>query len=453
MPSSPKSRIAFSTSPVVAVGSSADASSTETAQKVGLDDEQLKVLRDAIAAKPPFCSGVFNVRPEDLILFYGEDDNARRLGLATATVEELQHLARACDPATFGKGHEDVFDETYRKAGKLDVSSFAINFHPQSSGLLSAVRGDLLEGDRERPVRAELYKLNVYGIGSFFKPHRDTPRSKNMFGSLVLVFPTEYEGGELLLRHEGQEWSLDSASALSHAASPCVSYTAFFSDVEHEVKPVTSGYRVTVTYNLYFAADPDVTLAADLGPVARDPPANEVALKAALTRMLEDRSFLPEGGTLGFGLRHQYPFDKQRPYENDLGQLWKRLKGSDAMLLRVCEALGLEVSFGVVYKLFDGVIMLDDIISIPEVTDDDSSLIPHLFEECKGRLLDYDGWDESYYDKCLPVTWVTPFSENNEMISAYAYYGNEPDLSLAYIYVCLTAELPSAPRVVRMHLE
>ena len=33
---------------------------------------------------------------------------------------------------------------------------------------------------------------------------------------------------------------------------PMIDYVAFFSDVEHEVAPVISGHRVTLTYNLYF---------------------------------------------------------------------------------------------------------------------------------------------------------------------------------------------------------
>jgi hypothetical protein len=76
-----------------------------------------------------------------------------------------------------------------------------------------------------------------------------------MFGSLVIVFPSPHEGGALLLRHRGQEWTFDSGEALSSAAAkdePSIGYVAFFSDIEHEVTPVTSGHRITLTYNLYF---------------------------------------------------------------------------------------------------------------------------------------------------------------------------------------------------------
>lgn len=58
-----------------------------------------------------------------------------------------------------------MYDETYRKAGKLDASDFMLRFTPETVGLLDIVRAELLvEGLRStESIRAELYKLNVYG--------------------------------------------------------------------------------------------------------------------------------------------------------------------------------------------------------------------------------------------------------------------------------------------------
>ena len=52
-------------------------------------------------------------------------------------------------------------------------------------------------------VQAELYKLNIYNSGGFFKAHVDTPKSEQMFGSFVVCLPTQFSGGELVLRHHG----------------------------------------------------------------------------------------------------------------------------------------------------------------------------------------------------------------------------------------------------------
>lgn len=54
-------------------------------------------------------------------------------------------------------------------------------------------------------IQAELYKLLVYDTGSFFISHRDTEKALSMFARLVIVLLSDYEGGELLVRHRDQE--------------------------------------------------------------------------------------------------------------------------------------------------------------------------------------------------------------------------------------------------------
>ena len=39
-------------------------------------------------------------------------------------------LLQNCSPATFGRDGEEVLDQAYRKAGKLDNSQFCTNFNP-----------------------------------------------------------------------------------------------------------------------------------------------------------------------------------------------------------------------------------------------------------------------------------------------------------------------------------
>ena len=87
-----------------------------------------------------------------------------RVNFSNASEAELEHLARACDPATFGVNQKDVLDESYRKAGKIDTENFSAKFNLERSGLIDVVRFELLEGhDGKKPIEAELYKLNVYG--------------------------------------------------------------------------------------------------------------------------------------------------------------------------------------------------------------------------------------------------------------------------------------------------
>lgn len=79
--------------------------------------------------------------------------------------DQLKALADVCQPASFGLNKQDVVDEAYRKAGKMDNTKFSTLFNPRDAGLLDSVVTNLL---RDRittdEVYAELYKLNVYGM-------------------------------------------------------------------------------------------------------------------------------------------------------------------------------------------------------------------------------------------------------------------------------------------------
>ncbi|EIW52358.1 uncharacterized protein TRAVEDRAFT_96340, partial [Trametes versicolor FP-101664 SS1] len=308
----------------------------------------------AVVRKPPYCQGTIHLPVDDYTLFYGKDAMARRLDFSNASPEELQHLAETCDPATFGLGGEDVYDETYRKAGKLDASDFMLRFTPETVGLLDVIRAELLVEGRSsaKSIRAELYKLNVYGPEAFFKPHVDTPRSELMFGSLVVVFPTAHEGGALKLRERDarnvQEWTFDSAALLAQAVQPSIAYVAFYSDVEHEVMPVQSGHRVTVTYNLYYAEDTTPL------PAAQPVPTNEHTFRSKVQALLDDPTFLPEGGNLMFLLRHQYPMATTPKGRTEARKALKdvaaHLKVTDALVLKVMGDLSLDASLKIVYQ-------------------------------------------------------------------------------------------------------
>lgn len=77
--------------------------------------------------------------------------------------------------------------------------------------------------------------------------HYSTEKIPGMFGSLVICFPSAHQGGEVLLKHNGQQ-------KLFKSSGYTQSFASWYSDVHHEVLPVTSGYRWVVTYNL--AIDP-----------------------------------------------------------------------------------------------------------------------------------------------------------------------------------------------------
>jgi hypothetical protein len=271
-----------------------------------------------------------------------------------------------------------------------------------------------------------------------------------MFGSLVIVFPTPHEGGVLLLRHRGKEWTFDSGRELTAERQPSIRYVAFFSDIEHEVTPVISGHRVTLTYNLYFN-DIGPTTASEVSvsqPLLSTQAANERTFHETFEALLQNPEFLADGGTLAFGLRHVYPI------EDSLEHLYGVLKGSDAVVYRTVRALGFEPVLCLYYewkppwsKDPEGV-LIDEVIDLSrarfpgEVGD-----IPVVLLQKGGMSIHREGWGidrRCGYETPEHVDWVTPVTTLNRKTDAFATYGNEPELNMAYGGVCLVVRIGKA---------
>ena len=119
--------------------------------------------------------------------------------------EDEKRLLELCEPASFGKGSEEVLDPEYRQALRLNGDKFVLNFELQSTSLLEDIKAALCPDRDNVSLTAELDKLNVYTKGGFFKDHRDTPKGNNFIGTLVLVLPSAFEGGELVVAGNGKK--------------------------------------------------------------------------------------------------------------------------------------------------------------------------------------------------------------------------------------------------------
>ena len=67
-----------------------------------------------------------------------------------------------------------------------------------------------------------------------------------MFATVIIVLPSLYTGGEVHVSHGNTRKIFDLASSSAFTTSLLTWYT----DVMHEVKPITSGYRLALSYNL-----------------------------------------------------------------------------------------------------------------------------------------------------------------------------------------------------------
>ncbi|KAF2679781.1 hypothetical protein K458DRAFT_445662 [Lentithecium fluviatile CBS 122367] len=194
------------------------------------------------------------------------------------TIEEsrvaLEKLIAACQPASFGYKGEDVLDESYPKATKMDRSSFFMLL--PTAGGCAGTRG----------FKAKLYKLNIYGAPSgFFRAHVNIPSFRDSIWVPGYLPP-------MLLRSSGA----------GENPNASFQWATFYSDCEHEMLEVTQGHRITLTYDLYYAYS--------VGDLASNSPAlvvSSLLLYKKIEEVLVEPMFMPDGdGYLGVFCQHAY---------------------------------------------------------------------------------------------------------------------------------------------------
>ena len=172
------------------------------------------------------------------------------LGELAYPINEIQAhaLISVAHKAPFGKGHETLIDPTVRSAWEINDSQLIFEgtgWSDMMQGILKGVKKDL--GIKDYDVGAQLYKLLIYEKGDFFLTHKDSEKEANMFGTLIVALPSNHTGVELLVRFEGEEKAIDFSTDSSQGK---IAYAAFYADCDHEVKPLTEGFRVVLVYNL-----------------------------------------------------------------------------------------------------------------------------------------------------------------------------------------------------------
>ncbi|KAH8805189.1 hypothetical protein F5884DRAFT_798665 [Xylogone sp. PMI_703] len=378
----------------------------------------------------------------------GESRNVMFPPTSSHGVEQVSALLRDCQPASFGRGGEDVFDETYRKASKLDTSQFSSDFCPYKLGIVDTIAELLMPSTYmaggSRGVKAELYKLNVYSAPSgHFKPHVDTPRSEQQFGSLVVCLPTVHTGGALEVRHAGQtvtyDWGAGTGLNDSDVGPAQLQWAAFYSDCEHEVLEVTNGHRVTLTYNLYCVLERiGVEGKIETMDVARLP------LYSVVRDALANPLFMPSGGRLGFFCCHTYPHSSKSPADAPLFP--SVLKGVDLCLFSVFKKLGLDVHVRRVLR--------SEIESIYGTREADcvkeTMARPYVSKHSEGLTITERGGEDdstqhqiwSVFGKRSRVLWLnSAMGKPKQMSFVHLTYGNQAGVNVMYTYAVLIVNL------------
>lgn len=199
--------------------------------------DRLASLLNTVGAPVPPCVQL-NATASDLRL---EVDGVGRIRFPVP-VEIARALITLAAPARFGRGAQTVTDTQVRDTWEVPRDLVHATWTRALDAALDTVREQFGLPPTARLV-ADLHSLLVYEPGQFFLPHQDSEKHDSMTGTLVVTLPTRHTGGELVIYHGDQSrthrgWASDLA------------LVAFHADRRHEVRPVTSGYRIALTYNL-----------------------------------------------------------------------------------------------------------------------------------------------------------------------------------------------------------
>ena len=263
-----------------------------TNQQVGIHDKLLNALGKVDRPSVVCTSGDRPLTMPGLAV--------RELGEVSLPLVKTQarRLIKQCHQAPYGKGMETLVDTDVRRTWELDPDQFQLK-NPKWEALVEEIVANVQQdmGLEECKLTAHLYKLLVYEKGGFFLPHRDGEKLDRMVATLVIVLPSVCEGGELIVSHDGWQYEIQFPGAASGYE---LSYAAFYADCQHQVRPLRSGYRLCLTYN--------VTLAKSRSKKGINAPSFGTAA-AAISELLADWRKHEGGQKIAVTLDHRYTQD------------------------------------------------------------------------------------------------------------------------------------------------
>lgn len=233
-----------------------------------------------------------------------------RLPVRPADVKKLVAAAR---PAHFGKGEQTLHDPSVRDTWEITPEQVTLGGATWQTSLDGALAhlGAALGIPHPTRLRAELHSMLIYGKGQFFAAHQDSEKHDDMVATLVVALPAKHTGGELVVhgRDGAQEYA---------ASREDLSLVAFYPDRHHEVRPVRTGHRITLTFNVLLEGAPTGTDGTE-GPVEQAAALLRAHFSTPITRPYGTRRDVP--ARLALLLDHEY---------SRRGLVADRLKGEDA---------------------------------------------------------------------------------------------------------------------------
>lgn len=116
-----------------------------------------------------------------------------------------------------------------------------------------------------------------------------------MFATIIIVLPSSYSGGQIHVSHAAKRDIFDYSSISDHTTT----LLGWYTDVVHEVKPITSGFRLALSYNLIH------TSRGIPRPVLPSMHAAMAGLRSVLEKWVEG-TYVTSSDMIAYLLEHEY---------------------------------------------------------------------------------------------------------------------------------------------------
>ena len=275
-----------------------------------------------------------------LEILASETREFKTMGVPIMGEEQASELISQCSKAPYGKGEETLVDDAVRKSWQLNPDRFRLGNPMWDSMVDELLDNEVRNGlgiVEDTPIGFTLYKLLLYEEGGHFEFHTDTEKEDKMFATLVVQLPSVYTGGEIIVKHGDKEETYD----FSQKAAYTPFFVTFYSDCQHRVCPVRSGYRLCLVYNVIYTGISEKPFHVD-----------KTALVKSMSTISSSWSRCPEVPLIVYLLEYKY---------SRAGLRFDCLKGADANkyhLLKQCNDM--ELYLGIMKKKETGCPTGDD---------------------------------------------------------------------------------------------
>ncbi|MFT3695147.1 MAG: hypothetical protein QM831_18565 [Kofleriaceae bacterium] len=151
-------------------------------------------------------------------------------------------LVKKSELAPFGHGQETKRDQKVRSTLRLKSRGKTKITGLDLAPILDKISDTL---STVTTLDAKLLDVLIYPRGGKFLRHKDTPRTEQQLGTLIVEVPYTHKGGAMVLDDHHDELVVDWSKPAKQAR-----WLALFGDVDHEIETVKAGHRITLVYIL-----------------------------------------------------------------------------------------------------------------------------------------------------------------------------------------------------------